>query len=232
VSQDIEKNKSQNNNLTLYVIIGVLVMGILAVLLYMLFDNLTAADDQANSSGIAIVDQGEFDGSTRLEPPRDVEDFTLTSHRGEPISLSDLRGNLVLMTFGYTHCPDICPITINEFKNIQQELEDDADEVRFVFVSVDGQRDTPQTIADFFRVRRIDEGFIGLTGEDDVLQRMKVDYGVDYKLNEPREDGYYLVDHTAGSFLLDREGRWVVRYTYGTEPDVIIEDIREMLRQT
>lgn len=216
------------DNRLLYGIIAVLVVGIVAVGLYIVFSRLTAADNTANTEPLTTNIE-DYDGSTPINPPQEVRDFTLTNHMGDPFSLSDLQGKYVLMSFGYTHCPDICPFTLNDFKAIQGELGDLSDGITFVFVSVDGERDTPEALRNYFAVRNIDEGFVGLTGEESELRRIGVDYGLYFELGEPDETGYYEVDHTAGSFLLDREGRWVMRYAYGTDRDIIIEDITAYL---
>lgn len=221
------------SNQTLLMVIGVLIAAIAVVGLYIVFDRLTETPptDVVTSSRQNIVDQDDYDGSTRLDPPREMPDFTLTSHTGEPLSLSALRGQPVLLTFGFTHCPDICPLTLNEFKQIQGSLGEAGDEVHFVFISVDGQRDTPRALRQYFEVRGIDD-FIGLTGPEADLRRLGVDYGLYFETSpnpNSNDPNNYLVDHTAGAFLLDEQGRWVYRYAFGTATEVIVDDLQNLL---
>jgi len=217
------------SNQTLYIIIGVLFIGIVGVGLFLIFTRLTQTQDPTADDLAALVLEAEdFDGSTALKPPREMPDFTLTNQHGEPMRLSDLRGKPTLMSFGFTHCPDICPLTLNEFRQIQADLDEAGDDVNFVFISVDGARDTPEVLASYFRVRGIDD-FVGLTGEEEELRRIGVDYGLFFEYGEPDENGFYNVDHTAGALLLDADGMWVMRYAYGTEKEVIVEDLEAML---
>ncbi|MBI5958858.1 MAG: SCO family protein [Chloroflexi bacterium] len=166
---------------------------------------------------------------TVLDPPREVRDFTLTSHTGEPLSLHDLRGKVVLMFFGYTNCPDVCPTTLAEFKRVKTELGDEAQNVAFVFVSVDGARDTPERLAAY--VAAFDPDFIGLTGEDVTLRTIGKDYGLFYqRVNyDSAQEGNYLVDHTASSFALDAEGRLSIIFPYQTDPAIMAQRIRSIM---
>lgn len=207
----------------LYSIIGVLVVGIIGVGLFIAFDRLTAPDDN-NVGNFTVVEVEDFDGTTTIDPARDMPDFTLTNQEGDATNLSDLRGKYVLLTFGYTHCPDVCPLTLNEFRRIRDSLDDKADNVEFVFISVDSTRDTPDAIKQYFETRKLD-GFIGLTGDEVELKRLGVDYGLFFEKAEETSQGGYLVDHTAGSYLLDPDGRWIMRYQFGILPSVIVEDL-------
>jgi protein SCO1 len=175
-----------------------------------------------------------------VSPPHQVQDFTLTSHTGEPLNLHDLRGRAVLIFFGYTHCPDVCPTTLADYRRVKQALGDDADEVAFVFISVDGERDTPDVLTRY--LHNFDTAFIGMTGDETALRRMGAEYGLMYQqeaLNVGHEhehghdhnldDESYFVQHTSPSFLIDRDGYLRLVYFYGTQPDVIAEGIRQVL---
>lgn len=165
---------------------------------------------------------------TVLNPPRVLADFTLTDHTGAPFGLDDLRGRVALVFFGFTHCPDICPTTLADFKQVKTQLGSATDEVAFVFVSVDGARDTPERLAAY--VRAFDPDFIGLTGDDAVLRPVAADFGVYYQAHAPASgSGNYLVDHTASVFALDREGRLAIVFPYGTPPDAIARRLRALL---
>ncbi len=222
----IEKQKTQKDPTTkiLYGLIGALTLGIIAVTLFIVFSRLTANDTTTNINAFTVVEEENFDGTTAISPPRDMPDFTLTNQEGELTSLSDLRGKYVLITFGYTHCPDVCPLTLNEFRRIRESLGDLAKEVEFVFISVDGQRDTPDTIEAYFETRKL-EGFIGLTGEEVDLKKLGVDYGLFFDISDNDSSGGYLVDHTAGSYLLNPDGQWIMRYQFGVMPSLIVEDL-------
>ncbi len=213
---------------TLYGIIGVLIVGIIGVGLFIVYSQLTQPDTPTSITSFSIVEEENFDGTTAISPPRDMPDFTLTNQDGELTSLSDLRGKYVLITFGYTHCPDVCPLTLNEFRRIRESLEDQADEVEFVFVSVDPQRDTPQAIGEYFGTRNL-EGFIGLTGDEADLRRLGVDYGLFFEKSEGTSRGGYLVDHTAGSYLINPDGQWIMRYQFGVMPSLIVEDLEAFI---
>ncbi|GAB4518869.1 MAG: SCO family protein [Anaerolineae bacterium] len=166
-----------------------------------------------------------LDGVTVLNPPRELTDFTLTSDSGEPLSLSDLEGQYVLTYFGYTRCPDACPMTLLDFKRVKSALGAEAEGVTFLFVSVDGERDTPELIDRY--LERYDPAFIGMSGTDDVLLGIRDEYGLFYERRET-ENGY-LVDHTASSFLIDPQGRLVRVYSFTADPAVIAQDLAEQL---
>jgi protein SCO1/2 len=189
-----------------------------------------AAADDSNPGGGALVD-----------PPHRVDDFTLTSHTGDSISLHEMRGRAVLMFFGYTHCPDVCPTTLADYRRVKQALGDDADDVNFVFVSVDGVRDTPDVLTDY--LSRFDPDFIGMTGDEATLRQIGAEYGLMFQLETVNvghehdddhehdlDDENYFVQHTSPSFLIDRDGYLRMVYFYGTEPETIAEGIRQVLR--
>jgi protein SCO1/2 len=180
-----------------------------------------------------------------VSPPHQVQDFTLTSHTGEPISLSDLRGRAVLMFFGYTHCPDVCPTTLADYRRVKQALGDDANDVAFVFISVDRERDTPDVLTQY--LGNFDTEFIGLMGDETTLRRIGEEYGLLFQqetisVGHEHEEGYehqhgddldeenYFVQHTSPSFLIDRDGYLRLVYFYGTPPEVIVEGIRQVLQ--
>jgi protein SCO1/2 len=163
---------------------------------------------------------------TLLDPPKEVGDFTLTDQDGQPFRLSDLRGRVALLFFGYTNCPDICPTTLSEFKRVKALLGDDAERVAFVFVSVDGARDTPERLAAY--VRAFDPQFIGLTGDDASLRPIARDFGVFYQRVNYESDVNYLVDHTASTFVVDQQGRLRLVFPYGTDPAAIVTRLRAL----
>lgn len=190
--------------------------------------------DSTGSKGAAIV-----------APPHRLQDFTLTSHTGEPINLSDLRGRAVLMFFGYTHCPDVCPTTLADYTRVKQALGRDVEKVTFVFISVDGIRDTPDVLTQY--LGQFDANFMGMTGDETTLRRIGAEYGLlfqqetnsaghehdethQHQEGQDLDTGNYFVQHTSPSFLVDVDGYLRMVYFYGTEPEVIAEGIRNVLR--
>lgn len=171
-----------------------------------------------------------IEGVTAVEPPIEPVEFTLTDASGADVSLSDLRGKLTLLFFGYTHCPDFCPNTLDEFKRIRQMLGDRADEVQFVFISVDGARDTAERMDMYLEVRGVDDFVIGLTGDEATVQAAGAPFGLFFEHNQTTTSAAaYLVDHTTQSYLLDREGKLRVVYSYTAPPDVISGNIQHYL---
>jgi protein SCO1/2 len=165
---------------------------------------------------------------TLLDPPQAVGDFTLTSHTGELFRLSDLRGKAVLLFFGYTHCPDVCPTTLAEFKRVKAALGAEAAQVAFVFVSVDGERDRPERLAAY--VHAFDPDFIGLMGEDAEIRAVARDYGVFFQRVSYDNPDNYLVDHTASSFVVGPDGQLRIVFPYQSDPAGMAQRIRALLR--
>jgi protein SCO1/2 len=160
-------------------------------------------------------------------PPLPIADFTLPASLpgGETrdMALSDLLDTYVLMFFGYTHCPDFCPLTLTEFTQIKRALGDDAARVRFLFVSVDGARDTPDVMRAY--LDRFDPAFYGMSGNDAVLLAIEGDYGLDYDLRTDEGRENYLVDHTTWSYLIDPTGQLLVTYDYNADRQDVAADI-------
>ena len=166
---------------------------------------------------------------TLLDPPKEVSDFTLTSDTNQPFHLSDLRGKVAVLFFGYTHCPDVCPTTMADFKRVKADLGDDAARVVFVFISVDGARDTPDRLATY--VHAFDPDFIGLTGDDATLRAIAQDYGVFFqRVNYDNPDNY-LVDHTATSFAVGPEGKLRAVFSNQSDPAGMAQRIRSLLKK-
>lgn len=165
---------------------------------------------------------------TLLDPPKVVGDFTLTGQDGEPFTLGDLRGNVVVLYFGYLSCPDVCPTTFGIYRQTVARLDEaEAAQVRFVFISVDPLRDTPTRIANY--VHAFHPDFLGATGDDATLRTIARDFGVFYQRVDYDNDVNYLVDHTASSFIVGREGNLRAVVPYGTLPDALARYLRLLL---
>lgn len=154
-------------------------------------------------------------------------DFTLTDHTGQARSLAGFKGKAVALFFGYTHCPDVCPTTMLEYAEAMKVLGAEADKVQVLFVSVDPQRDTRQVLAGY--VPHFDPRFLGLTGSAAAIDKVKAQYQI-VAQKVPASGGSYTVDHSAGSYLFDRQGKLRVYEAYGTPSTVLAHDLRELLR--
>jgi protein SCO1/2 len=160
---------------------------------------------------------------TSIEPPKPMPDFTLQSANG-PVSVSDFRGKYVVVFFGYTSCPDICPTTSAALKTALERVGSRASEVQVLFTSVDYKRDTPEKVGNYVKNFRPD--FIGLTGTQAEIDQATQAFGIYYKLNKPdAETGAYLVDHTASILCLNREGALIATWAYDQQPDEIASDL-------
>ncbi len=203
----------------------VLSLSITAGSIFFIFYRLTS--QATTDTGAAIVDSDSyFDGGTVIDPPRQLSDFTLTGNDGQPLSFSDLYGKVTVMNFGYTHCPDVCPVTLGDFKRVKEALGADAGQVNFLMISVDGERDVPEVMQRYMTA--FDPEFLGMTGSASDLKRIGVDYGLYFNANAPEGDNY-TVDHTASVFLVDQQGYLRTIFTFGTEPDVIAGYVRDLL---
>jgi len=219
--------KQKKNNLTwLYLLVAGLISAIAIVVGYILV--LAFVTPASNPAELAFVQSSANDGITDIEPAIPVDDFTLTNQNGEEVSLSDFQDKPTLIAWGFTHCPDICPLTLREMRQIRLDLEEQADEVNFVFVSVDGQRDTPEVLNRYFGA--LDVTFVhGLTGDPEAVREIGSPLGVDFAYTQPDENGFYTVNHTAGMFLLDAENNWIRRYTYGIDRRTLVNDLQSVL---
>jgi protein SCO1/2 len=155
-------------------------------------------------------------------------DFQLVDHDGKPRTLADYRGKVVVLFFGYTQCPDVCPTTLAELAETMKRLGSDADRVQVLFVTVDPERDTRELLAQY--VPAFDPRFVGLSGDADATARTAKEFKVLYQKQPGQTPGTYTVDHSAGTFVYDPKGRLRVYVGYGQGADVFAHDIRELLR--
>jgi len=149
--------------------------------------------------------------------------FALTDHRGQPITDADLKGKPFLVFFGFTHCPDICPTTLFEVSEVLRALGPDADRTRALFVTVDPERDTAETLKDY--LSSFDPRLTGVTGSREEVDRMLKTYRVYYK-KVPTEGGDYTMDHTALVYLMDKDGRFVAPFRLNRRPEEAAADLR------
>jgi len=167
-----------------------------------------------------------FRGSL-IDPPVPAADFELTDQHGQTFRLSEHNGKIVLLFFGYTNCPDVCPLTLSEFKRIKASLGSQASDVRFVFITVDPERDTGEVLGQY--IQNFDTDFVGLSGEREVLEGVWKDYGVYQAKQDVGSAAGYLVDHTARTYLVDKQGNWRLTYPFEMDPEDITRDVRHLL---
>lgn len=163
-----------------------------------------------------------------IDPPAPAADFTLTDQYGQPFQLSQQRGKVVLIFFGYTNCPDVCPVTLSEFKRIKAALGKRSGDVLFVYITVDPERDTADRIRVY--LANFDPDFIGLTGSRSELEKVWQSYGVYQQRQDSGSAAGYLVDHSARVYAIDSQGNWRLNYPYGMEPQKIAQDVAHLLK--
>jgi len=167
--------------------------------------------------------------ATRFPAARTLAQFSLTDHNGNTFDNASLTGNWSFLFFGYTQCPDICPITLSLLNSVAQQLGKHGEKARFVMVTVDPARDTPEILGKY--VTWFNGDFIGVTGSDTELQQLTKQLGIMYmQVNNSDDPNAYLVDHTAGVFLFDPDGRYHAVFTPPLTVDAIAADFKAMAR--
>ncbi|WP_035052749.1 SCO family protein [Andreprevotia chitinilytica] len=174
---------------------------------------------------LAACSRPSFDG-TDLTGVDFGGDFQLTAHTGQVRKLSDFKGKVVALFFGYTQCPDVCPTTMSEMKVALQQLGIQSDQVQVLFVTVDPARDTTAVLSQY--VPAFDKRFIGLTGSPADVEKVEGQYKV--IAQKQGEGANYTMDHSAGTYLLDRDGKLRVLVNYGAGPKVLAHDLGELLK--
>lgn len=164
---------------------------------------------------------------TVYDPPQQAPDIPLRTTKGSPFELDSLRGKVVLLFFGYTSCPDVCPATLAEMKRLFEALEGDTDRVVFGLISVDPERDTPDAVRVY--LDRFHPAFIGLVGSTEEIAQVSDQYGVYFEREKSDDPTDYLVTHTARVFLIDPDGMLRTNYSFGTTAEAFEDDIRYLL---
>jgi protein SCO1 len=152
-------------------------------------------------------------------------DFHLIDHNGKPRSLEEFRGKVVVLFFGYTHCPDVCPTTLADLAQTLRLLGKDADRVQVLFVTIDPERDTQQLLAKF--VPAFDPSFLGLYGDAQATASAAKSFRADYQ-KVPTRKGY-LMDHTTFIYMLDTQGKLRLMAGDRESSEWLAEDIRQLL---
>lgn len=162
------------------------------------------------------------------DPLKPAADFALVDQNNQPFRLIDHRGKLVVLAFGFTHCPDVCPTNLNTWKRVKALLGDRADEVQFAFITVDPERDTPEHLGNFVSI--FDPTFAGLSGSLADIEDVAQDYSVFFEKVETDSPENYLVNHTALTFVVDQDGQLALAFPYGTSAADIAADLEYLLQ--
>jgi protein SCO1 len=155
-------------------------------------------------------------------------EFQLNDAAGKPRTLADYRGKAVVVFFGYTQCPDVCPTTLAELAEVMKKLGPDADRVQVLFVTIDPERDTPDLLSKY--VPAFDPRFMGLYGDAAATARTAKEFKIIYQKQPGATPGSYTMDHSAGTYIFDPQGRLRLYVSYGQGPEVFAHDLRELLR--
>ena len=158
-----------------------------------------------------------------------ARDFSLTDHNGQPRKLADFRGKLVALFFGYTHCPDVCPTTMTDLAAAMKLLGPEGNKVQVLFVTVDPARDTATLLRQF--VPAFNPTFLGLRPTPEQLKLLAAEYKVVYQKNPGAGPANYLMDHSAGTYIYDPQGRLRLLIPYGTSAQLIARDFATLLAQ-
>jgi protein SCO1/2 len=162
-----------------------------------------------------------------FDPPRAAPDFSLQSSEGGALTLRSYRGKVVILGFGFSSCPDVCPTTLATLAQARRKLGSAAADVQIVYVTVDPERDSPQRMKEYLHA--FDPTFIGGSGPADQLAAVRKDYGI---LAEKKVKGSsYLVAHSSYTYLIDRRGRLRALMQYGRGPDDYVHDLKILLAE-
>lgn len=172
----------------------------------------------------------QFLGTYYVEPFPVAGEIDLARADGSVFKLSEERGSIVLLFFGYTSCPDVCPTTLAEMKLAVEALKPaEADQIKVVFVTVDPERDTPERVQEY--VDHFSTSFIGLSGEESELTKVWSDYGIFREKVDSESATGYLVNHTARILLIDRNGDLRISFPYDAPVEDIIHDLKLVLKE-
>ncbi|MDO9085697.1 MAG: SCO family protein [Anaerolineaceae bacterium] len=178
--------------------------------------------------GIIIEKPHTFHGSV-IDPAVRAPNFSLESSQGGVYNLQTKTGKFVLIFFGYTFCPDVCPTTLYEMKEIKARLKDKAEKIDFVFITIDPERDTQVQLSRY--LDSFDQSFYGLTGSVEQLESVWKEYGVFREIQETDSPIGYLVDHTTRLYLVNSQGELEITYLYETPIDDIVADLNYLIKK-
>ena len=158
-----------------------------------------------------------------------AQGFSLSDHNGRPRSLKDFAGKVVVVFFGYTQCPDVCPTSMLELAQVRKALGADGERLQGIFISVDPERDTPEVLKSY--MSNFDPSFVALRPTPERLAATAKDFKVYYKKVEGKTPGSYSMDHSAGSYVYDTQGRLCLYTRYGSGVPALVSDVGILLKQ-
>jgi protein SCO1/2 len=170
----------------------------------------------------------QFQGSI-IDPPVPATDFVLKSGDGTQFQLSTYRGKVVLLYFGYTFCPDVCPTTLYDLAQVKTKLGVKSKDIIVAMITVDPERDTLEKLGEY--ATTFDSSFFGLRGDIKTLKAVWADYGVFRQKNEVESSARYLIDHTARVYVIDREGNLRMTFPFGIDWEAIADDLAYLLSE-
>ncbi len=173
----------------------------------------------------------QFSGVTP-NPIGPAPDFALTDEHGQPFKLSEARGKWILLAYGYTHCPDVCPLTLSHLRDVKKAIDPDGDKVQVVFVTIDPERDTADIMRQY--VDHFDQQFTqkfkGLSGAPADIAQAATAYHVKYEKKDVKPDGSYTMGHTAEVYLIDPQFNWRMTFPFGIEAKEIASDVQYLMQ--
>ena len=158
-----------------------------------------------------------------------AKDFQLTDQNGQVRSMKDFAGKVVVLFFGFTQCPDVCPTTMSELAEVKKALGADGDKLQAIFVTVDPERDTPEVLKAY--MANFDPSFVGLSGSPEQLAAMAKDYKAYFKKVDGKTPTSYTMDHSAASYIYDPQGNLRLYSRYGSGVPALVSDIQVLLKQ-
>ena len=158
-----------------------------------------------------------------------ARDFQLTDHNGQQRSTKDFAGKVVVMFFGFTQCPDVCPTSMQELAEVKQQLGKDGDRLQGIFVTVDPERDQLAMLKSY--MQNFDPSFLALRPTPEQLPALAKDYKIYYKKVDGKTPTSYTMDHSAGSYVYDPQGRLRVYHRYGSGTEALAADVRALLNE-
>jgi protein SCO1 len=159
-------------------------------------------------------------------------DFALTDENGQPFKLSDLRGKWILLAYGYTHCPDVCPLTLSHLRDVKKIVDPNGDQVQVVFATIDPERDTADILRQYVGHfdQQFDQKFKGLTGTPQEIAQAAKAYNVKYEKKASTSAGGYSMGHTAEVYLIDPRFNWRMTFPFGVKAEEIAADLQYLMQ--
>ena len=164
-----------------------------------------------------------------FDPPRVAPEFSLKGSDGTDLTLSRYRGKVVVLGFGFTNCPEVCPTTLATLAKVRKKLGPAGDDLQVVYVTVDPQRDNPERMRSYLAV--FDPTFVGATGAAEDLEKVRQDYGITATVIRSKNPAIYGIDHSSFIYFIDREGRLRALSPYGRNAEDIAHDVAILLKK-